>query len=256
MKARLKWLLSVAVMLAIGVLLATGGLYLLLTMSAPDTTVDPNIASRSARAAAQGTLPIDALDPNVEPSAVFELHRTLELDGGMLVTGIVRNTSLTIIARPGITVICKDEAGVELGRSSGEAEREVLLPNGTSPAKVPLPTLPRCPVAEVELVVERPEQVAMYARDLVVEGTIPTRVADGSWEFTGNVVNKGDRIARYVQVQIEAYDVSGRLVGVDEVFAKGDLLPLGATTRFRLDRVRYGKEPSRFQLTAYGRSAY
>ena len=132
----------------------------------------------------------------------------------------------------------------------------MLLPNGTSPAKVPLPTLTRCPVAEVELVVERPEQVAMYARDLVVEGTTPTRVADGSWEFTGNVVNKGDRIARYVQVQIEAYDVSGRLVGVDEVFAKGDLLPLGATTRFRLDRVRYGKEPSRFQLTAYGRSAY
>lgn len=253
---RLRSLLVMGAMLGLGVLLATGALYYLLTWSAPPTELDPNIAERSARAAAMGTLPIDALDPSVEPTGVFELHRALELDGGMVVTGVVRNTSLTIVSRPEITVICKDETGVEIGRGQGEAAREVLLPNGTSPAMVPLPELDRCPVVETELKIERPDQVAMYARDLSVEGTNPVKNADGTWEFTGNVLNKGDRVGRYVSVLIEAYDVSGRLVGVHQVFAKGDLLPLGATTRFRLDGVRYGKEPSRFQLSATGRSAY
>ena len=58
-----------------------------------------------------------------------------------------------------------------------------------------------------------------------------------------------------MQVQIQAWDVSGRLVGVDEVFAKGDLLTAGAETRFRATGLRYGKEPSKFEFTAFGRSA-
>lgn len=256
MSARLRAVGGIAAIMVVGAALAGLGLHFLLVNSAPPALVDPTIAERSAKAAATGTLPVGALDPDAEARAVFAHHHTLDLDGGKLVTGVVRNTSLTIVSRPDITVICEDEAGKELARATAGAEREVLLPNGTSPVKVPLPGVSRCPSPRFEVAVEKPDAVAVYARDLLVESDPPVKDATGAWEFSGRVNNKGDRIARYVQIQIQAWDVSGRLVGVDEVFAKGDMLPLGGQARFRLSGVRYGKEPAKFEFTAFGRSAY
>jgi hypothetical protein len=112
-----------------------------------------------------------------------------------------------------------------------------------------------CDHLSYEVTARKPDVVAVYAAGLRVASNQLEKDGSGGWEITGTVVNEGDRRARYVQVQVLALDVAGRIVGVNSVFAKGDLLEAGASTRFRLGPVRYLDPPDRFEFSAYGRTA-
>lgn len=200
--------------------------------------------------------PVESISPDAKPNAVFELHHRLEDgEGGLLVTGIVRNTSATFVERPELFAVCKDGAGVELSRASGRAEREVLLPAGTTPVKVLVPGGASCAELSYELEPRRPDQVAVYAPGLRVDSRDLRKSGADTWEITGTIRNDGHKRARYVQVQVLALDAVERIVGVDTVYARGDLLAPGGEARFRAGPLHYLKAPDHFEFTAYGRAA-
>lgn len=238
--------------LLLGVALLGAGLVFLLTNEIP--VDEGELPPEGARPAAH--VSVDDIPRDAEPSASFELHHALpDGKGGLLVLGVVRNTSATFVDRPELVAVCRDEAGQERSRSAGQAEREVLLPQGTSPIEMAVPDGEACAKIDYEVVAKAPEVVAVYAPGLRVASHQLQQDQSGAWEITGQIANDGDRAARYVSVQVLAVDVVGRIVGVDAAYAKGDLLLPGATTRFRLGPLTYLKPPTRFEFTAYGRSA-
>lgn len=237
--------------LLLGLLALGAGLVWLLE---GDAAVDPgSITPEQARALAEQ--PAETIDTDAEPRAIFERHHALDDGaGGLLVTGLVRNTSATFLDRPEVVAVCRGAAGADEVLATGKAEREVLVPGATSPIEIAVPRGRACETLDYELTPRKPEVVAVYAPGLRVEAS-PSRLDGEAWEFTGTVLNEGDRRARYVQVQVLALDVVGRIVGVDSVYAHGDLLAPSGRTRFRLGPVRYLKAPERFEFTAYGRSS-
>ncbi len=200
--------------------------------------------------------PVEPVSTEGPPGAVFEQHHALDDgQGGLLVTGLVRNTSATFVARPEVVAVCRDAKGAERSRASGKAAREVLIPAGTSPIEIPVPGGAACARLDFELDPQKPDVVAVQAPGLRVASQDLRKDEAGRWEITGAVVNEGDRHARYVEIQILAVDVVGRIVGVDSVFARGDLLAPGGSARFRAGPLSFLKEPERFEFTAYGRVA-
>ncbi len=238
--------------LLFGVAVTSGALVLLLES---DGAVDASsITDEQARALSEQS--VESISPDAMPNAAFELHHALEDgQGGLLVTGLVRNTSATFVERPEVVAICADAAGGEISRASGRAAREVLLPTGTSPIQIAVPGGAGCASLTYTLTPKRPDAVAVYAPGLEVSSQDLQKDEAGRWVITGLVVNGGGKRARYVQVQVLAYDAVGRIVGVDNVFARGDLLAPGETARFRAGPLSYLKPPERFEFTAYARAA-
>lgn len=241
--------------IALGLLGGLGALAGVLVWMLRDAPLEADALTEEQRRSLD-QMPIEAISPDAEPRADFEPHRALKDGaGGLLVTGVVKNTSATWVERPLVSAVCLDARGAELSRAQGAAEREVLLPTGSSPVQIAVPGGVACDHLAYEVTARKPDVVAVYAAGLRVASNQLDKDAAGGWEITGTVVNEGDRRARYVQVQVLALDVAGRIVGVNSVFAKGDLLEPGGTTRFRLGPLRYLDPPDRFEFSAYGRTA-
>lgn len=241
--------------IALGLLGGLGALACVLAWMLRDAPLEADTLTEDQRRSLD-QMPIEAISPDAVPRAEFEPQRSMkDGSGGLLVTGLVRNTSATWVERPLIAAVCLDAKGAELSRAQGAAEREVLLPTGSSPVQIAVPGGAACDHLSYEVTARKPDVVAVYAAGLRVASNQLDQDGAGGWELTGTVVNEGQRRARYVQVQVLALDVAGRIVGVNSVFAKGDALEPGSSTRFRAGPLRYLEPPDRFEFTAYGRTA-
>lgn len=199
---------------------------------------------------------VDALDPAAQASGTFTFHHLRKnADGSLSLYGEAKNTSATIINKPEIIAVFRDAKGKELRAASGYAERDFLLPGTTSPVQVRVADPPAYTDLAYEVVVQKASYVPVFVAGLDVTSEPPRTDTLGMIEFTGKVRNGGDKVARYVHVEVLALDAQDHILGIESTYAKADLLRPGEEARFRVLGLKIPEPVARYSLSATGRSA-
>ena len=73
-----------------------------------------------------------------------------------------------------------------------------------------------------------------------------------SWEATGKVFNEGKQSARFVKIDVLAFDATDKLVGLDFSYVDGERIAAGASARFRVMPL-YHSAPHHFKFEVSGR---
>jgi hypothetical protein len=60
----------------------------------------------------------------------------------------------------------------------------------------------------------------------------PAKYGDNRWELEGKVFNEGTQGAKFVEVEIQALDKDGKLVGLGSIYADGEVLTPGGSARY------------------------
>jgi hypothetical protein len=196
-------------------------------------------------------------EPEVPATATFEFHRTQAgYQTSFYALGYVTNTSPFVIDKPKVNVVLLDADGKEVGTDEGYAQRDVLSPDERSAIKILVQNPPPHEKLAFEIVPRKASYIPVQAEGLRVEANPPRPAAfgDNNFDVDGKVFNEGSKPAKFVQIMIEALDADGKLVGVGETFADGEVLAPGGSARFKTMMMLAGK-PDRFEFTVSNRVA-
>jgi hypothetical protein len=194
---------------------------------APTHTPPPTISAPVPEVAAP--------EPEAPASASFEFHRTQSgYQTSFYSLGFVTNTSPFVIDKPKVIAVLLDAQGKELGTDFGFAERDVLAPNERSPIKILISDPPEHASIRYEIVARKSSYIPAQAEGLRIE-PMPARPAQfgkDTWELEGKVHNEGTQSARFVSIEIQALDASGKLVGLATTYADSEVLAPGGMARY------------------------
>jgi hypothetical protein len=187
-------------------------------------------------------------------SASFQQHsRVPGYKASFYVLGFVTNTSPFAIDKPKITVILLDKSGNEVTTRVGFAEDDWLAPQAKSPVEVLIADPPAHDQLSFEVVARKADFTPEMASGLRLQVLEPPHVTFGkSWALSGKVFNEGSKPARFVKVEVLAFDNDNRLIGLDTTYADGESLAPGASARFRAMPL-YAEAPLRFEYSVSGR---
>ena len=73
------------------------------------------------------------------------------------------------------------------------------------------------------------------------------------WEVTGKVFNDGDHTAKFVQVEVRAFDAKGVLLGFDTPYVDATDVASHGMSRLRATMMPYGPKPERWEFVPRGR---
>jgi hypothetical protein len=204
-----------------------------------------------------GPAPSREVEAEIAATAEFELHGTRSgLQPTFYVLGYVTNTSPFPIRKPKLTVVLLDEGGNEVGTSNGFGEDDVVEPGDKTPASVLVKDPPEHASFSVEVSPHRSTFALKEVSGLEVEAGEPTRASFGnSLDIAGRVHHRGDEPAKFVKVQVLAFDANDKLLGIHSSYADAERLEPGASARFSTRSMRFETDPARFELSASGRVA-
>jgi len=222
-----------------------------------------NLASGSSTPTSPGTAKNDVVfgapapaTPELPASATFaEQSHISGYQSSFYVLGFVTNTSPFTVEKPKVTAVLLDKSGQELATRDGFAEGDALAPQAIAPVKLLVSDPPAHSRIKFEVVVRKASYIPEQARGLRLEVLEAPHVTFGtSWEVTGKVVNGGEQRARFVNVLVQAFDASNRLIGLDSTYADGEAIAAGAVARFRAMPL-YDAPPHHFKYTVSGQAA-
>ena len=193
--------------------------------------------------------------PEVRASATFVADgRTSAYQEAFYVLGFVTNTSPFVIDKPKVTAVLLDKAGKEVATRDGYAECDSLGPKATAPIKLLISDPPIHDHLKFEVVASKASYIAPQAPGLRLEiGEAPHPTFGTSWTVTGKVFNDGQHPARFVNIQVLAFDVKNHLVGLDSAYVDGESVAPGASGRFRAMPM-YDSPPHHFKFEVAGRA--
>jgi hypothetical protein len=194
--------------------------------------------------------------PDVPATATFA--RESQISGyqtSFYVLGFVTNTSPFTIDKPKVTAVLLDKAGKEVATRDGYAESDALAPQATAPIKVLVSDPPAHDSIKFEIVAKKASYIPEQADGLRLElGEAPHATFGTSWEVTGKVFNDGKQAARFVHIQVLAFNAKNQLVGLDSTYVDGEAVAPGASGRFRAMPL-YDAPPHHFKLAVSGQPA-
>ncbi len=202
--------------------------------------------------------PAAVAEPPAEVAATAEFvehHRKLS-GGALWVYGVVTNTSPFLVDKVEVIGVLKDAEGEELGTENGYAARDVLAPGASSPVVILLQGPPEFASITWEIDTDKASYVPKMVSGLRVEAGSPAPNSWGGWETEGRVHNDGDQPAEFVKVELQGWSEDGRLLGLGDAYAKGDVLQPGESARFKHVGVQFDEKPARFELYVEGRLAH
>ena len=242
--ARVAWALVGLLLLLCGV----GGVTAMLRNQAEHTDAP------SSPLAPPTVLAVPAL-PEVPATATFTADgRASGYQTSFYVLGFVKNTSPFTIDKPKVTAVLLDAAGKEIATRDGYAEGDSLAAGASAPIKVLVSDPPAHASIKYELVAKKADYLSPAAQGLRVEVTeAPHKTFGTSYEATGKVFNDGKANARFVNVQVLAFDAKNKLVGLDSTYVDGEAIAPGASGRFRAMTL-YDAPPHHFQFVVAGRA--
>jgi hypothetical protein len=204
-----------------------------------------------------GPAPSREAEAEIAATAEFELHGTRSgLQTTFYVLGYVTNTSPFPINKPKLTVVLLDADGKEVGTSNGFGEDDVVEPGDKTPASVLVKDPPEHASFSVEVSPRKSTFALKEVSGLEVEAGEPTRASFGdSLDIAGRVHHRGDEAAKFVKVQVLAFDTNDKLLGIYSSYADAERLEPGAFARFSTRSMRFETDPARFELSASGRVA-
>ena len=194
-------------------------------------------------------------EPEVEATAEFAEHHRKNRGGALWVYGMVKNTSPFLVDKVEVIGVLMDADGKELGTEHGYANRDVLAPDATSPIVILLKDTPEFASISWELDVDKASYVPKTVSGLRVEASSPKPNNWGAWEAEGKVHNDGDQPAEFVKVEMQGWSADGKLIGIGDAYAKGDVLKPGQAARFKHVGVQFDQKPARFEMYVEGRLA-
>ena len=198
--------------------------------------------------------PAPAPAPEVPASATFEAHSHVSgYQSSFYVLGYVKNTSPFTIDKPKVTAVLLDKAGKELATRDGYTESDALVSQASAPIKILISDPPTHDHLAFEVVAKKasyiPEEAPGLRLDIL---EAPHQTSGNSWEVSGKVFNGGALAARFVSIQVLAFDANSRLVGLDSTYADGESVAAGASGRFRAMPL-YDAAPHHFKYVVSGR---
>ena len=255
--------LVVVVAVAVGVASASG------SSSSPDApptpavpAVDLDFSSVTAngsgsRAASASAVSVEAPAPKAKPKAEFHFHNTRSSSGSTFyVLGFVENTGEVPIDKPKLHVVLKDKDGKEVATDFGFGTRDITYPGEKTPVNALVKDPPPYDSMEFELELGEPFYVPKTVEGLEVVDPKITRAKYGSgYEAEGKVSHSGSVPAKFVEVECQAYNAEGKLVGIYTTYASGDVLEPGATARFKFLGFYFDEEPAKYDFFVNGRPA-
>jgi hypothetical protein len=246
------------------VVLAAAGVLVLLCVAggalawfrvAQNGTAPTSAAAPRAPATSEAVLglPAQAPPPEAPASATFdEQSRIPGYQSSFYVLGFVTNTSPFSLEKPKITAVLLDKSGKEQATRDGFAESDVLAPQAIAPIKILISDPPAHSSIKFEVVARKASYFPEAAAGLRLEVLeAPHATFGSSWEVTGKVVNGGSRGARFVNIQVQAFDAASHLIGLDSTYVDGEAIAPGASGRFRAMPL-YEKPPHHFKYTVSG----
>jgi hypothetical protein len=210
------------------------------------------------RDSVKATTPVAvAPEPEAPASASFEFHRNQTgYQTSFYALGVVTNTSPFVIDKPKVIAVLLDAAGKELSTDFGFAERDVLGPNESSPIKILIQDPPEHASVRYEVVPRKASYIPKLAEGLRVEPSEPrpAKYGDNRWDLEGKVFNEGTLGAKFVEIEIQALDKDGKLVGVGSTFADGEVLTPGGSARYS-NNFATAEAVDHFEFSVSGRIA-
>jgi hypothetical protein len=246
-----------AVLAALGVLVVLCALGRLFAMLSAEKSPDASPPAEPTTAATPGAVlgVPRPTPPEVPASATFEPQSHIPgYQSSFYVLGFVTNTSPFTIDKPKITAVLLDKAGKELATRDGFAESDALPSKAVAPVKILISDPPAHASIKFELVARKADYVPEQAAGLHLEVLeAPHQTFGSSWEVTGKVVNGGSQAARFVNIQVQAFDAANKLIGLDSTYVDGEVVAPGASGRFRAMPL-YESPPHHFKYTVSGRA--
>jgi hypothetical protein len=170
--------------------------------------------------------------------------------------GWFTNTSPTTIGRGRVTVVFIDAQGREVLSQQGFTDRELIHPQERVPMKILVNDPPVFAHVRFEPTAARAGTWQHEVVGLSAELISARRNSYGStWEVTGRVLHRGSESARFVKVEIQALDASGRLLDLQSAYVDGEAMEPGGTAHFRSLSLAPQSAPARFALFVSGRPA-
>jgi hypothetical protein len=128
-----------------------------------------------------------------------------------------------------------------------------LPPKATAPVKLLVSDPPAHDRINVEIVAKKATYIPETIGDLRLEILEKPHTTFGSsWEVTGKVFNDGKQGARFVKIDVLAFDATDKLMGLDYTYVDGEKLAAGASGRFRAMPL-YHSAPHHFKFEVSGR---
>lgn len=217
--------------------------------------VDPGDAPRDPVVPPVLTASTPAPPPPPEPSAELSVHGTVPgYQDSFYVLAEVRNTSPYVIDKPRLTVVLRDESGAEVFQDDGYVAIDYLAPEQVAPAKVLVKDPPPHADFSVELELRASTYVPRLAEGLELETLDPSVDAHGRYRVGGQVHNRGQTSAHFVEVLLVARDVDGTLIDLDTTYAVGqEALAPGGSARFTFNHLDYPRPPASWDFVVTGR---
>jgi hypothetical protein len=194
------------------------------------------------------------LAPAVAEAKFTETNRRPGYLTSFYVVGWVENVSKIEISRPKVLAILRGGDDSEVGQAFGFAEQDTLLPGEKSPILI----LVQDPPKHHHITFETEARPVVFkferAEALRVEHDPVKPESPGSgWSVTGKVFNDGDHTAKFVQVEVRAFDANGVLLGFDSPYVTGTDVAAHGMSRFRATMMPYGPKPERWEFVPMGR---
>jgi len=227
-------------MVAIGALLTVAGV-----SSRPSDSVragGPLRVTAGSRVADRVAAPANNLAVSVTPAAEQTAAATAEFtlesartSGGntLWIYGYFRNTSPFTLGKTKITAVLYDKEDQEIGQGTGYTEDDVIAADARVPAVVLVTDAPAV-YARIgfEVSPQRPTYLPAEALGLEIEAEAPSRGNYFGWKYVGKVHNKSGQAAKFVKVNVLAFDQNDKFAGHAYTYASADALADGATARF------------------------
>lgn len=192
--------------------------------------------------------------PEVPATASFVVESQVTgYQSSFYVLGFVTNTSPFTIDKPKLTAVLLDQAGKEVATRDGYAETDALPPKATAPFKLLVSDPPAHARYSIEVVARKatyiPEQAGGLRLEILEQ---PHTTFGSSWQVSGKAFNDGKLGARFVKIDVLAFDDKNKLVGLDYTYVDGERLAAGASARFRAMPL-YRSPPHHFKFEVSGR---
>lgn len=222
----------------------------------------PPASSEAHRAASTGVSlltpspPAKPKEPEQPATARFVLHGTRAgYKSSFYVLGEFENTSPFTISKPELITVLLDAGGKELDTDSGYATKDYLEPGEKSFVSALVNDPPAHESMRFEVVARRATYKPTLARGLrILDAQVRTE-SWGGYQFSGKVENAGDLPARFLHVEVFAFDGAKKLLGLASGYAKTDRLEPGQSARYQITTTAYDRAPAHFETTVTGRVA-
>lgn len=187
----------------------------------------------------------------------FQLETTRTSGSNALwIYGYFHNTSPFTLGKTKITAVFYDKDGKEIAQDSGYTEDDVIAADARVPTVLLVSDAPASyDRLAFEVSAQRPSYLPAQVEGLELEVDAPRRDEFLGWKYAGKVHNRSGQPARFVKVEVLAFDQQDKFAGHAYTYASADALADGATARFDGTLLGSGMDFKRFEFRVTGQPA-